>query len=132
MNAILGRTALIAVAALLIDGCRSAPVQDVMAAPVPSLGKTLSLDDVSKGIIRGGVRAGWEMQPVRPGLVSGRFVRGQHHATVDVEYDAKTYSIRHRDSSWGSAGSGQVHRVYNTWVQSLDRSIRGELFSLSN
>jgi hypothetical protein len=71
------------------------------------------------------------MNPEQPGRITGRYMRGQHNATVDITYDTKTYNIRHRDSSWGSAGSGQVHRVYNSWVQSLDRSIRAELLHVS-
>jgi hypothetical protein len=51
---------------------------------------------------------------------------------VDITYNTKTYDIKYRDSSWDAAGTGQVHRVYNTWVQNLDRAIRAELVQLNH
>jgi hypothetical protein len=132
MKAFCGKAALIVVAAVLVAGCRSQPVHEVVAAPVPVVGKTASMDDVLRAIVRAGVRAGWEMLPEQPGRVSGRYVRGQHRATVDITHDTKTYDIKYRDSSWGAAGTGQVHRVYNTWVQNLDRAIRAELVQLNH
>ena len=118
---------LLAAAAALMAGCRSEPIYEVAQAPVVSLGsKALSMDEVTKAIVRAGIVVGWQMTPEEPGRITGRYVRGQHNATVDVLYDAKTYSIKHRDSSL-SRDDGQVHRTYNGWVQSLDRSIRSEL-----
>jgi hypothetical protein len=131
MKAFAGKAALTVAAALLIGGCRSQPIHEVTAAPIPVVGKTASMDDVLKAIVRAGVRAGWQVLPEQPGRVSARYVRGQHHATVDITHDTKTYDIKYRDSSWGG-GSGEVHRVYNTWVQNLDRSIRAELVQLNH
>ena len=123
--------ALLAAAAVLMAGCKSEPMYEVAQAPVISLGnKSPSMDEVTKAILRAGIVIGWQMSPETPGRITGRYVRGQHNATVDVTYDTKTYSIRHRDSSLGD-GSGQVHRIYNSWVQSLDRSIRAELAYLN-
>lgn len=130
MRTFLVRAAAIVVAVVIIEGCRSQPIQDVVAAPVPVVGKALSIQDVQKAIVLGGVRAGWEVLPEQPGRLTARYVRGQHRATVDITHDTKSYDIKYRDSSWGS-GSGEVHRVYNTWVQNLDRSIRSELAQLN-
>jgi hypothetical protein len=126
------KAVLIAAGAVLINGCRSQPIHEVVAAPVPVVGKTVSMDEVLKAMVRAGVRAGWEMLPEQPGRISGRYVRGQHRANVDITYNTKTYDIKYRDSSWGAEGTGQVHRVYNTWVQNLDRAIRSELVQLNH
>lgn len=48
---------------------------------------------------------------------------------MDITHDTKTYDIKFRDSTLG--GAGTVHRVYNSWVQDLDRSIRAELVQLN-
>lgn len=119
--------ALLAAAAALIAGCRTEPIYEVAQAPVVTPGNTIpTMDDVTKAIVRGGTLVGWQMSPDQPGRITGRYVRGRHNATVDVTYDTKAYSIKHRDSSLGR-DSGEVHRVYNGWVQSLERSIRTEL-----
>jgi hypothetical protein len=122
--------ALLAAAAALMAGCKSEPIYEVAAAPVAIGGKSLSMDQVTQAILRGGTIVGWQMNPEQPGRMTARYVRGRHTATVDVTYDVKTFSIKHRDSSLGG-DSGNVHRVYNNWVQSLDRSIRAELLHVS-
>jgi len=119
--------ALLAAAAALMTGCRTEPIYEVAQAPVVTPGITSpSMDDVTKAIVRGGTLIGWQMSLEQPGRMTGRYVRGRHNAIVDVTYDTKSYSIKHRDSSL-ARDSGEVHRVYNGWVQSLERSIRSEL-----
>jgi hypothetical protein len=121
----------LALFAALLAGCKMAPIYEVVAAPIPvsSGAAPLSMAEIEKAMIRGGMRAGWQMLPEAPGRMSGRYYSGPHIATVGVEYDAKAYSIKMRETSVRNDGTS-VHRAYNTWVQSLDRSIRAELATI--
>jgi endonuclease V-like protein UPF0215 family len=129
---LLGKTFAGALAAsvMFFAGCKTQPVYEVVAAPIPAVaGKVPSMPEIEKAIMRGGARAGWQMLPEGPGRMSGRYQSGNHSATVGVDYDTKAFNIKMRDTSVRNDGSS-VHRAYNQWVQNLDRSIRVELGSL--
>ena len=85
--------------------------------------------DIEKAIVRGGTNAGWHVAPEVPGRLSARYVSGPHNATVTIEHDIKTYNIKYRESTLKTDGTS-IHKIYNRWVQNLDRSIRTELSSI--
>jgi hypothetical protein len=117
----------VALGAALLAGCKSQPIYDVVAEPIPVVGnRPLTMDDIQRAIMRGGARAGWTMTPDAPGRMSGRYQAAAHSAMVDIVYDSKAYNIKMRETSLRSDGAS-VHQLYNRWVQSLDRSIRVEL-----
>lgn len=122
----------IALSAVFLAGCKTEPTYEVLGAPIPiTAGKTTPSEDVSRAIIRAGTRMGWLMQSETPGRLSARYQdRGGHSAIVEILYDAKTYSIKYRDSTGLRADGGQIHRAYNAWVMDLDRAIRNELTAL--
>ena len=120
----------LALSVVLAAGCRTQPVYEVVAAPIPVVaGKTFTMPEVEKAIVRGGARAGWLVLPEGPGRLSARYQQGNHSATVGIDHDTKAYNIKMRDTSVRNDGTS-VHRAYNQWVQNLDRSIRVELGSL--
>ena len=120
----------VALSVVLFAGCKSAPTYEVIAAPIPApAGKTLTMDEVQKAIVRGAGRAGWQGLPEGAGRVSARYQSGKHSATVGIDYDTKTYNIKMQETSV-MRSDGSVHPTYNTWVQNLDRSIRVELASI--
>ena len=120
----------VALSVVLFAGCKSAPTFEVIAAPIPApAGKTLTMDEVQKAIVRGIGRAGWQTLPDAPGRVSARYQSGKHSATVGIDYDTKTYNIKMQETSV-MRSDGSVHPSYNTWVQNLDRAIRVELASI--
>lgn len=120
----------LALSVVLFAGCRSVPIYDVVAAPIPQpAGRTLSMDDIQKAIVRGGTRAGWQVLPEAPGRLSARYQSGRHSATVGIDHDTKAYSIKMRETSV-MRSDGSVHPLYNNWVQNLDRSIRVELAAI--
>jgi hypothetical protein len=122
--------AALAVSVVLAAGCKTQPVYEVVAAPIPAaVGKTPSMDDIQKAIVRGGARAGWQVLPEGPGRLSARYQSGNHSANVSIDHDAKVYNIKMRDTSVRNDGAS-VHRAYNQWVQNLDRSIRAELATI--
>jgi hypothetical protein len=113
----------------MLGGCRSAGIYNVSAAPVVA-NKAVSMDDVQKAIIRAGASLGWQMKPVKPGLIVGTLTLRTHMAMVNVKYDAKTYSITYKDSSNLDYTGDSIHKNYNGWVTNLDRGIQSQLSNL--
>jgi len=120
--------AALAVCVILLAGCKSQPVNEVIGAPIPVVpGKPISMEDISKAIVRAGTRNGWLVIQEKPGRLSANYRERQHGATVEITHDEKAYNIKYRDSTNLNADAGQIHKVYNVWVANLDRSIRTEL-----
>lgn len=121
----------IALAIVILGGCRSAPVMNVNEAPVViSSSKQVTPEDVRTAIVRAGGKLGWQMTDAGPGVIKARIALRTHTADADVRYTAKTYSIVYRDSTNLDAKDGEIHKNYNGWVQNLDREIRAELLRL--
>lgn len=123
---------ILATAALaLISGCATVkPVHNVTDAPVAVVKQNVSLDEVSKAIIRAGAALGWQMNPVQPGLIVGTLKLRTHTAVVDVTYDTKTYSIKYKDSTNLNYDGANIHKNYNGWIENLDKGIRVQLTTL--
>ena len=121
------RPLLVGLAFVVLAGCTSRPIVNVNDAPVVTAGKPATMGDVQTAIVRAGSALGWQMSPVRPGLVAGRLELRTHVAVVDVSYDAKAYSIKYKESVNLDAQGGNIHKNYNGWIENLDRGIRTEL-----
>ncbi|HVE51413.1 MAG TPA: hypothetical protein VNG69_17565 [Casimicrobiaceae bacterium] len=124
----LRRAALVLIAGSLVAlaGCRSAPVYNIVEAPVMSP-RGASMQEVERAILQAGAALGWQMVSNRPGHMVGTLLLRDHRAIVDIDYTPKVYSIRYRDSSGLDYGGGQIHKNYNGWIQNLDREIRTRL-----
>jgi len=118
-------------AAILMAGCTTQPIHNVQDSPIilPP-GKSLTMNEVTTGIMRAGTRLGWQINPEAPGKLTGRIALRGHTAVVDIEHNTKSYSIKYRDSTNLQAQDGQIHRNYNGWIQNLEKGIRAELTSL--
>lgn len=114
---------------LLMGGCRSAPVNDVVAAPVTTT-KPVSMSNMESAIIGAGTGLGWRMVPQTPGQIEGMLALRDHRAVVTVIYDTKSYSIKYKDSSNLNYDGKSIHKNYNGWVENLDRAIRNNLAAL--
>ena len=113
--------------ALLLIGCRgNLPVNDIASAPITTP-RPATLEDVQKAIIRAGAGLGWQMVPRGPGKVEGTLNVREHRAVVDVSFDAKTYSIKYKDSTNLNYDGTSIHAQYNTWINNLDKAIRTQL-----
>jgi hypothetical protein len=123
--------ALFACLVLALPGCRkTAPVQN-FSSPMPLLEK-VNDKNIAAAIIRAGAVTGWEIVPVRPGLMSGTLeVRGKHTAVVDIAYDRREYKITYKSSTGLKYDSGKIHPQYNNWVATLDKNIRREIAGLT-
>lgn len=129
--------AAVLVSALMVFGLgcttHGHPITNVENAPLPATpGKTLSMDDVERAILRAGPMSGWAIQPEQPGRLMGRATFGtgdRHVAIVNIVHDTRTYSITYRDSVnlQAQPADNKIHRAYNEWVAKLDKAIRSQL-----
>lgn len=114
-----------ACAVLVLAGCRTAPVMNVVDAPV---GAARSAQQVEQAIISAGNSLGWQMRPGGPGRIEGTLLLRDHRAVVDIDYTPRTYSIRYKSSSSSLHYDGNtIHKNYNGWIENLDRAIRNRL-----
>jgi hypothetical protein len=120
---------LIPAMALLVVGCRIAPVYDVNQAPITA-SRAVSMSEVEQTIRQAGAGLGWQMVPKGPGNIEGTLILRDHRAVVDIKYDTKSYSIKYKDSSNLQYDGTQIHSNYNGWVQRLDNTIRARLTGL--
>jgi len=117
----------IILAAIMLAGCRTAPLYEVVDAPVVVIGERYGIKDVRNAILKAGIGLGWQMQPVRPGLIVGTLNIRDHMAQVEISYDRRTYSIRYRTSTNLNYDGTKIHSNYNSWVQRLDNAIKTQL-----
>lgn len=111
---------------LFLAGCRSAPIYDVVAAPVVT-SKPATMEAVQNAIVAAGIGLGWRMEPRGPGTITGVLDLRAHHAVVEVTYDTKTYNIKYKDSTNLDYNGTSIHKNYNGWVENLDKAIRIQL-----
>jgi hypothetical protein len=120
---------LLGVAAAGLAGCRTAPVMDVVDAPViePAGGPKLTADQVKLAIQRAGATLGWQIKEVQPFLLDGTLHLRTHMAKVNIPYSAERYSIVYKDSQNLQYDGTNIHRNYNGWVQNLDKAIKVQM-----
>ena len=112
--------------AVLITGCRSQPVRDVVDAPI-TVGAKSTLADVGKAIKQAGQSQGWGMREIKPGHIVATIYLRKHMAKVDIKYTKKSYSITYKDSAELKYDGTNIHSNYNGWVTNLDRRIQSML-----
>ena len=122
--------AALALFALTMGGCRTAPVKDIPKTPIHASGA--SLEGVSKAIIAAGTGLGWIMKQRSPGLIEGTLSIRKHMAKVSINYSTTSYSIRYKDSSElkYSATNKTINSNYNGWIENLNNAIRSHLAML--
>jgi hypothetical protein len=124
------RLGMIILVALVLAACRTAPIQDVVDAPVVVDRSDYTVDEVRRAILRAGTGLGWNMQPASSNAIIGTLNIRQHMAQVEITYDKRSYSIRYRDSENLQYDGQTIHNNYNGWVQHLDRAIKRELIAI--
>jgi len=116
------------VLALVIAGCRTAPITNVDDAVIPTVaGKTLTQEQVRSAIIRGGGALGWQMKDEGPDKLVATLLIRTHTAVVDIPYSTTSYSIKYRSSINLDESGGKIHSNYNGWIQNLQKSINTQL-----
>lgn len=120
---------LLAVTLGFTTGCRTAPIHNVIDAPVrPPAGRSLTAEDVRKAIQSAGERLTWRMQDVRPGEMSGTLTMNDRHvAVVSITYDSSAFSIRYKDSKLLMHQGNEIHKNYNASIMKLEAAIQQEV-----
>ena len=130
MNAKLAMVLVLGLSFAGLVGCRTAPVYNVVDAPVVTDKKGYTLDDMKKAIVRAGGTLGWQMTDMGSNNIQGTLHLRSHMAQVDIPYTKESYSILYKDSSDLNYDGEIIHRNYNGWVQNLDRAIKVQLDTL--
>ena len=110
---------LLAAAAFGLPGC-SQPIYDTGGGTFTGEGP---LDARAKQIERAGGGLGWQIDPVRPGLMRATLNIRTHVAVTEIAYDQTRFTIRYVDSrNLGYSGTS-IHKNYNGWIHNLERAI---------
>jgi hypothetical protein len=121
-------TVMVLVAAVLIlAGCqRIVPVHNVPVTQVyvPAEGDG---SVIREAIVAGGRAKGWRMSHESPGHIVGYLALRDHTASVDIFYDAESYSVQYKDSTNLKYDGARIHRNYNKWIILLDQQIQAKL-----
>ena len=108
---------------------RNVPIQSYGNANLSAYGGFTAVQ-VGDAIIRGGATIGWHMNKVSPELITATVTERRHSVTVDIQYSAKEYTIKYRDSVNMRAEGGTIHSSYNRWVERLKRNIDAEIIRM--
>lgn len=124
----LGIFATVLVSALLLVGCKTAPILNVQDAPVNvATGQKATMASVESAIIRAGGSLGWVMKIEKPGLIVGTLSLRTHVAVVEIPFSATNYSIIYRSSVNLEQQGGNIHSNYNGWITNLNQAIQRQL-----
>ena len=130
MKKLLFKFLILAVAAGVVVGCKTAPVYNVEGQTIVTNVENVKMDDVKKAIIRGGASLNWVMKVDKPGHIVGTLNLRNHMAQVDINYTAKSYSITYKDSKELNYDGSNIHSNYNGWIQNLQRNIDVQLSTM--
>jgi len=113
------------VTAALMSGCapRTAPIQNVSQ----TVGQNYSDSQMQRAIVEAGAANHWVISPAGPGVMKGQLAERGHTADIRITYTANSYRIDYVSSTNLKAGSGQIHRNYNRWIQNLNQGIQTRL-----
>jgi len=107
-------------------GCRTAPIHDIVDAPLPAACGKVTTEAVDEAIWRAGRKVGWKIELVRPGLLRGAWRFKHHEAVVSISHANGRFSIRYEKSENMLHDGDQIHRNYNRLVERLAARIRQE------
>jgi len=82
-----------------------------------------TFDQRAEQIRRAGAGLGWQIDPVRPGLMRATLNLRSHVAITEIAYDQQGFSIRYVDSRNLGYDGTNIHKNYNGWVTNLERAI---------
>jgi hypothetical protein len=116
--------------ALVMSGsvvaCRTAPIREVIDAPLPRGQGASTTADVDEAIWRAGRKAGWKIERMRPGVLRGTWRFKRHLAVVSITHDDRRFNIRYEDSQNLLYSGEEIHRNYNKLVDRLVQQIQRE------
>lgn len=111
--------------ALWVIGCRTAPIQNVVDAPLSPHG-SVALEDIDEAIWRAGRKLGWSIEPVGAGQLRGTLRVRRHVAVVSIRHDDRHFTIAYESSENLAQHGAVIHRNDNLWVARLAAKIQAE------
>ena len=116
---------------VVLTGCRTATVYNVMDNPV-NIKSEVADDAMFKAIKMAGLNLGWQITKVKPGLAQGQLNLRDHVAVIEIPYSKESFSIVYKSSSNldYNASKNTIHSNYNGWVQNLRNAITLQLSAL--
>jgi hypothetical protein len=127
MNKKLLLASLVIIGGLFYGGCSATqqPLYNVDNSLVQAFdGKKLTMVQVEKAILQAGIQRNWKMQKVKDGLITATQLVRSHSATVEIKYNASSYSIIYKNSTGLDYDGTNIHKNYNGWIRNLDSSIQ--------
>jgi len=113
---------------LMLPACRTAPVYNVHNAGIPTTQNApMTMEKVTAAIIKAGGGLGWNMRPIKPGLIEATLNIRAHQAIVNITYDEANYNIDYKSSNNLKYNGTKIHSNYNGWIQNLSRAINNQL-----
>lgn len=104
-----------------LAACRQVPIYQSTGGVFPGRGTLAERE----ALIRRAAAAqgGWQVQPMRPGLLRATNTWRSHQMTVDIAFDVRTFSITYVSSVNLDDEGGRIHQAYNSRVQALEAAI---------
>jgi hypothetical protein len=123
------RKGLLALAALVLMAARAEPLYTVQQQPVPAaVTQKLSRDQYVRLYADAALQKGWQPMPVEPGRIRATLtIRAKHSLTVDILYDARSYSIVLVTSQALNEGGGRIHPAANKAIRGLQDAVQAAL-----
>jgi hypothetical protein len=107
-------------------GCRKEAIHNVVRAPIAAPA-TISASEMSQVLIDAGERAGWRLREAGPGRIRAEKQIRSHRALSEIRYDTSGYSVTLLQADNLLYDGAKVHKIYNVWVEGLQKSIEDEI-----
>lgn len=129
---------ILAVAIVLscIIACKRQPIGTfAYSIPANSAYSQITDKQMHDAITKGLHECGWTFTETSQNLISATLIaKGKHTVFVYIPYSSTHYEIKYKDSAHlkykrKDDGTEQIHKAYNQWVSTLNRSIQAHLSS---
>lgn len=121
--------------ALLLTACVPVPLQNYDNMPAMGFeNQPLDMQQLERAIYVGAYNEGWTTVVVAPGHIVATHIETPRSVSVDILYDAHTYSIHYKstqDMNYDAA-TGKIDPRYNRWTADLRDSINAAMQTMCN
>jgi len=117
------------ISVFLLTACMTFRIYNVESKKIVLCDLNMSLSEIGLVIKDAGSGLGWDMKSISPWHIVGTFRNKRQIAVVDIMFDHESYSILYKNSSYLRYNGSSIHRIYNEWVQDLNRAIKRKLLT---
>ena len=113
----------------LLSACTASRIYNLESEKIVLCNLNLPLSGIAAAIEDAGSELGWDMKSISPWHIVGTISIKRKVAVVDIKFDHESYGVFHKESSHLGYNGSSIHRVYNKWIQDLDRVIKRKLLT---